>query len=301
MPEKHVAVVGAVNLDIWGQSFDALIARDSNPGTVRLSLGGVGRNICHNLRLLGAETKFLTAIGDDGWGAQIAQSCRDLGINLDRAIFVPGGRTSSYLCVSGPDGDLALGISDTDIAAHITPQILLENLDFLNSASLVVFDGNLTEQAMEALAQNVTAPLFVDPVSVTKAKKLCGILSKIHTIKPNSLEAEVLTGEKSPERAALALHRAGVRRVFVSDGPNGIFACEGSEVFHTPCFPCKLENATGGGDAAMAALCRAFLDGQNLSQSAKTALAAGAIAVSGEETINPTLSVSAIEKIIKTA
>ena len=42
-----------------------LVPHDSNPGQVRMSLGGVGRNIAHNLCLLGTEVKLLTAFGDD--------------------------------------------------------------------------------------------------------------------------------------------------------------------------------------------------------------------------------------------
>ena len=49
----YVCVVGAVNLDICGRPSRKLIFRDSNPGTVTLTPGGVGRNIAHDLRLLG--------------------------------------------------------------------------------------------------------------------------------------------------------------------------------------------------------------------------------------------------------
>ena len=44
---SYAVVVGGVNVDIGGRSFAPLVAQDSNPGTVRLSLGGVGRNIAH--------------------------------------------------------------------------------------------------------------------------------------------------------------------------------------------------------------------------------------------------------------
>ena len=45
----YAAVVGGVNMDIGGQSYAPLIAGDSNPGRVQMSLGGVGRNIAHNM------------------------------------------------------------------------------------------------------------------------------------------------------------------------------------------------------------------------------------------------------------
>ena len=61
----YAAVVGGVNMDIGGQSDGPLVPGDSNPGRVRISLGGVGRNIAHNMALLGLDVRFLTAFGDD--------------------------------------------------------------------------------------------------------------------------------------------------------------------------------------------------------------------------------------------
>ena len=57
----YAVVCGGVNIDIGAHSFAPLRDRDSNPGRVELSLGGVGRNIAHNMRLLGVPTYLLTA------------------------------------------------------------------------------------------------------------------------------------------------------------------------------------------------------------------------------------------------
>ena len=45
----RVCVIGGANADIIATSFKAFVPGDSNPGTVRLTAGGVGRNIAHNL------------------------------------------------------------------------------------------------------------------------------------------------------------------------------------------------------------------------------------------------------------
>ena len=72
---SYVVVVGGVNVDIGGKSHSPLVSSDSNPGTVRVSLGGVGRNIAHNLSLMGTDVRLLTAYGDDVHGQRIAASC----------------------------------------------------------------------------------------------------------------------------------------------------------------------------------------------------------------------------------
>ena len=76
MGNKTVVVIGAVNMDICGRPDKAPRLHDSNPGTVSFSAGGVGRNIAHNLCLLGMNVKFIAAIGDDVYGDSVYQAAR---------------------------------------------------------------------------------------------------------------------------------------------------------------------------------------------------------------------------------
>lgn len=117
----YAVVCGGVNIDIGAHSFAPLRAKDSNPGKVELSLGGVGRNIAHNMRLLGVPTYLLTAVGGDSRASQVEQSCRDLGIDLSHALHVPDGRTSTYVFVGDSDGDMAIAVSDMEICKKLTP------------------------------------------------------------------------------------------------------------------------------------------------------------------------------------
>ena len=297
---SYAVVVGGVNVDIGGRSFAPLVAADSNPGTVRLSLGGVGRNIAHNLSLLGTDVHLLTAYGDDLYGERVAASCSELGIDLSRALRIPGGTTSTYLYLSDDRGEMALAVSDMEICRKITPGYLAGQLPLLQNAQVVVADANLSEESLEFLANNCPVPLFVDPVSTVKAKKLRPILGKIHTLKPNRLEAELLSGvriesQADLERAADVLTDMGVHRIFLSLGADGVFAAMGQERLRLPNLPGKMVNTTGCGDAFMAALVWAYLEGMDLKQTALAGLAAGAIAMESGETINPSLSAPAVK------
>ena len=291
MKEKvYVAVVGAVNMDICGRPRKKLIFRDSNPGTVRLTPGGVGRNIAHDLRLLGEDVCFVTVFGDDQNGAALRDSCARLGMDLTCARTLPGVFTSSYLYITDERGEMQLGLSDTDSSARITPDFLAAHLAVLNGAAAVVAEGNLPAETLHWLGAHVTPPLFVDPVSAAKAERLRGMLHQIHTFKPNITEASELTGETEPERIITALLGAGVQRVFLSMGSRGILAGEGASRVQQPCLPTQLVNTTGGGDAVMAALVWAYLHGRDLEQSTRCALQAGKCAVEFDGTNNPALS-----------
>ena len=303
-PVPYVAVCGGVNIDIGAHSFAPLRAKDSNPGKVELSLGGVGRNIAHNMRLLGLNVELLTALGGDSRAAQVEESCKTLGIGLSRALRVPDGRTSTYVFVGGSDGDMAVAVADMEICDRLTPDYFASQLAFLNGAAAVVLDTNLPRESLAYLAEHCTAPLFVDPVSTAKAERLSGLLGHVHTLKPNRIEAELLTGvkitdDKSLRAAADALLLQGVQRVFLSLGEGGVLAAQRGETQIVPICKADAVNATGAGDAMMAALVWSYLTGRSLAESAAAGTAAAALAVESEETINPKLSAEAVEARMK--
>ena len=84
--EKYIVVVGGVNMDIGAVSADRLVARDSNPGRVTTSLGGVGRNIAHNLCLLGEQTAMVTVLGQDAFAQSVQENAAD---TAPMSIFTP--------------------------------------------------------------------------------------------------------------------------------------------------------------------------------------------------------------------
>lgn len=294
-----VVMIGGVNVDIGGRPHHPLISRDSNPGHIWTSLGGVGHNIAHNLRQLDVPVTFLTAFGDDDHGARVERGCAVAGIDLRHALRVRGGATSVYLYINQFDGDLALAVSDMEICREISPAFLEQHLALLQTAPVVAVDGNLSEEAIRYIAAHSSAPVFADPVSVSKADRFRSVLSRIHTLKPNRLEAEALTGipvsdPESAHRAARALLDAGLQRVFLSLGTDGVLAADRTGQVLVPCFPAQVRNTTGAGDAFMAGLIWAFLQGLSLAGSAAAASAAASLAVESEETINPLLSASAL-------
>ena len=297
---SYAVVVGGVNVDICGRSFHPLVEADSNPGRVSTSLGGVGRNIAHNMSLMGVDVRLLTAFGDDPNGQRVAASCSELGIDASHALRLAGETTSTYLYLTGPDGEMALAVSDMEVCRRITPAYLAGNLPLLQSAQVVVADANIPEESLRFLAENSSAPLFVDPVSTAKAEKLRPILSRIHTLKPNALEASILSGveihtDADVELAADRLLQMGVHRLFLSLGSRGVYAAMGSERLWLQNLPGTMVNTTGCGDAFMAALVWAYLEGMDLKDTALSGLAAAAVAMESPETINPNMSAETIK------
>lgn len=297
----YAVVVGGANMDIAGKPSEPLVAHDSNPGTVRLSAGGAGRNIAHNMALLGCDVKLISAFGDDAHARELMDGCRNAGIDVRGSLVIPGATTSTYLFIMNEDGDMELAISDMAIYDQLLPAHLERKLDIIENAALCVVDTNIPAESLRWLADNVSVPLFCDPVSTVKATKLDGIVGKLHTLKPNRLEAEVLSGvpitdEASLERAAKALLDTGLEQVFISLDARGLYCANHERAELLPIIRSQVTNATGAGDSMMAAIAWAFLGGEDLEGQGLAGLATSSICVESPATINTNICADAVRK-----
>ena len=118
----RIAVFGGANIDIGGFSHEEARLRDSNPGIVRMSPGGVGRNIAANLALLGADVELITALGGDDRASVLRADCERIGVGLHYALSFPEAGTSTYLYIANADGDMLAAVNDMAIHDFVTPE-----------------------------------------------------------------------------------------------------------------------------------------------------------------------------------
>jgi len=305
--QRKVVVVGAANLDIIGFSDNSLIPRDSNPGRVRFFPGGVGRNIAENLSRLNVPTSLITAVGGGFDGQYIEDSCKDSGICTSHILHMENTAVSAYLAILNPEGDMVMAISDTNSAASITPSMLRERKSLLNSAALIVADANIPGDSLQYLAStHRKKPLIVDPVSVSKAKKLKPILKSIHTLKMNRLEASALVGRqlKSTEDlryAGIFFSEHGVKNIFITLGEDGVYGKNSMNFKEEGIYRSDITvpvNATGAGDAFTAGIVYAVLAEFPIESAFAHASAAARIALSCESAVNPLMSRELLRKFL---
>lgn len=302
---EYVTVVGGTNIDIQGFTKNKLVLQDSNPGKVKISLGGVGRNIAENLVKLGVDVKLFSAVGNDMYGRRIIEECRVIGIDIDNVLILDDAASSTYLCILNEMGDMEVAISDMDIFNKITPEYIKNKKYIIKNSQVIVVDTNVPKGTLEYLVTNFSDKVFfLDTVSTTKAMKVKDIIGYFHTIKPNKIETEVLTGIKingldDLRKASHYFLNKGVKRVFISLGSEGIFY-EDENKFNLIKPPSvKIVNTTGAGDAFLAALVYSYINQFSIYESARFGMAASVLALSHENTINPYMSVEKISKIIK--
>lgn len=275
---NHAAVIlGGVNMDICGKPYKRTVKRDSNPGIISACPGGVGRNIAHDLRLLGMEAELIAAVGGDIYGAELLESCKNLGIGMEMSPVFNDARSSTYLYITDEQGDMQLAVADMDITKRITSEFLAQYIDRINTYACAVFDANLEAETLEYAAKHITVPMYADTVSTAKAPRIKNILPFLTAVKPNLIEAQTLTGKIWPEDCAKVLLDMGVKKVFLSLGAEGALAADNSEIIRIPCDRCKIVNTTGAGDAAMAAIVWADTKGFSLEETARLGVRAGTV------------------------
>ena len=298
--EPYILVIGGSNIDIQGFPKEKLIQRDSNIGTVKMSLGGVGRNIAENCARLGVPTRLMSVIGDDPYGQKILKEAQAIGLNMQDTVVLSGESTSTYLSILDETHDMAMAINHMDSIEKLTVDHIRAKRSIIEHAQLVVLDTNLSQAVLDhLLTQYPKTKFFVDTVSTKKAMKIKDHLKNIHTLKPNRMEAEVLTrsSEKTP---LLELgSQLKCKRSFISLGSQGVQVFEGKTHLHFPTKPIEVVNATGAGDAFMAGLVYAYLKGYDIKETCLTAMAASRLALSHPDTINPNLNEQSLHETLK--
>lgn len=304
-PERYAVVIGGANMDLCGRSNQSLVLGDSNPGTLTSSAGGVGRNIADNLSRLGSKVQFIGAIGEDKWGDQLKQACKLADVGVDHCLTVTGATTSSYLSIHGPDGEMQVALNDMALIDQLDAEALSKREGVLNRSSALVVDANLCDSALNYLfSKHGDKPIFVDPVSSVKATRLKPYLNRIHTLKPNLIEAELLSGitlksEGDLKRIADQLHSYGVQNLLISLGRQGAYSSSNTGTRMISAKETQVNNVTGAGDALMAGLTHGYLNDWEWDDNVNFALGAARLALRANDTINGIMSEQAVNTLLK--
>lgn len=295
-----IVVIGGANTDILGFSAGTLVAADSNPGRVRTSAGGVGRNIAENLAHLGVAVELVSAFGSDPASTLLAEECRAAGIGIGHSLFVPGAIGSVYLAIHDDVGEMALALSDMDILSFLTPGEVAARLADIGEVSLVVLDANIPEDTIAALLLETGAPMLAECVSVAKAPRIASGLERLAALTCNVHEAQALLGGdeiRTPDQAARAaheLHARGVDRVFLTQGSGGVTFCGSDVSGHLAAPSGRVVNATGAGDAFCAGAAWAITSGMDTAECAACGTALAALALGSAATVAPSIDAGRI-------
>lgn len=308
MDEGYVVVIGAASIDIKGRPSAAAAPATSNPGAIRLSIGGVARNVAENLARLGVKTVLLTAVGDDTFGHLILQQTEAAGVDTSSALFCESCRSATYMALLNEHGDMAVSIDDMRICQLLTPVYIRKQRKLLSQAQMIVVDTNLPAKSLDAvldIAHKANVPVSADPVSNQLARKLTPRLCDYTMITPNAQEAEVMCADGMPIRsvadaavAAQKLRACGVRIVVITLGPEGLFYAAEEGSGHIPAMSHEIVDATGAGDALTAGVVYGLCNGMDLDEAMRIGVSAATLTLMSPETVNPEMSLERLYEAV---
>ena len=302
----NVVVVGGANTDVVGATQVRFASCDSNPGHVTISAGGVGRNVAENLARLGSAVAFVTAFGDDDNGNARRAECQAAGIDVSRTVSTPGVPGPVYLAVLDEQGDMRAAVSDMRALEAMGALDVTAALTDLPAVAALVLDANPAPDVLAAAKRVLPdTALFLECVSAAKAVRLAPLLEGAAAVHANVLEAGVLLGRAVGSSLDDALQAArdlvgrGVAAAYVTAGAHGIAyaSAEGEGTRTAP--GTAVVNATGAGDAFMAGVVAATLDGADAHVCAAFASACAAITLASEETVAGRMSRQAVESLME--
>lgn len=299
MDNSHVLVVGAAGLDTKGRADGPLQPDTSNPGRIRIGVGGVARNVAENLARLGEHAILLSAVGDDRSGLRIRQQALDAGVDISHLIESPGHRTCAYLAVFDQAGDLTISIDDMEVLSAITPAVIYNRRRLIRDAAMVAMDANLSPRAIDSLIRQAVkyqVPVSADPTSASLTERLRPHLSDLFMVTPDLPEAAALCeralGNTRDQGIAAAKHLVslGVRVAIVTLAELGVCYATSEVSGHIPAVQTQVVNRTGAGDALTAGVIFGLLNDFSIDEAVRLGASAAAMTLQYQESVCPDLS-----------
>lgn len=281
---RRICVIGGTNIDILGISDAPLLERDSNPGRISVSFGGVGRNIAQILALLGSRPQFVTCFSTDHYGVMLKNDCEALGMDCSKAVTADGVPSSIYLAILDCDHDMRMAMNDMRLLNCLDPGYLRQTVRDLDEGDMIVLDANLSAECIAAVAESAPCVIAADPVSMQKAGRFLPVLDRIGIFKPNRYEAEMLNGIviRGPEDAGRSLDwflGKGVKEVMISMAEDGVLIGTENDKYWLKHRQIGVANANGGGDAFLGAYVHSRAKGRTVREAAAFAAAAAAVTI----------------------
>ncbi|MBN1511050.1 MAG: bifunctional hydroxymethylpyrimidine kinase/phosphomethylpyrimidine kinase [Phycisphaerae bacterium] len=251
MARRTITVIGSVNMDlVVSVRHLPRVGETVGDGQFRVVPGGKGANQAVAAAALGASVRMVGCVGEDAYGRLARENLAARGVNV-RSVRTVREPTGIALILVDEHGRNLIAVApgaNQRVATRRRCDIALTQLE--------------TPYHRPPARFVILNPAPARPVS----------LRGVDVVIPNEVEAEQLTGQRDPAKAARVLRRRGARRVIITLGERGVFdggACR-------PAFRVRAVDTVGAGDAFVGAFAAAVAEGH--SDPVRFAQAAAALA-----------------------
>lgn len=303
--KPYILVFGTSVYDTFGFAYNNYRPMDSNPGSVKVSFGGVCRNIAENMVRVGLNTKLISIVGKDARGKSIMDHAESIGLDMKDSLVLEGESTPTYMAILDDKGEMMSAIVDMAIIDKVKAEFVDTKEDIIKNSEYMVLDCDNANIVEHILTKYKDCTKFIlDPVSASKVQLIKHLIGEFHTIKPNRYEAEVLCGfeiktKEDIRKAGRYFLEKGVKNVFISLDSEGMYYLNEKEEGFIKADSVKVVNVTGAGDSCVAGICYGYMNNLSIKDTLKYAIAMSVVTISHEHTIFPDMCNEVVENSIK--
>ncbi|XP_058730651.1 pseudouridine kinase [Vicia villosa] len=263
--DPEAVIIGGMVLDIHATPSIHANPGTTTPGKVFYMEGGVARNVAECMSKLGAKPYMISALGFDMAGNLLLEQWKTTGLSKEGILKNKDIETPVVCNIFDVNGEVAAGVASVEaLEKYLTPDWILRFKSTLLSAPVLMVDANLSGPSLEAsckMAADTGCPVWFEPVSVTKSRRISSIAKYVTFASPNEDELIAManalsgSGEFHPLKenhkkdnlsteslfqilkpAILVLLEKGIKVVLVTLGSNGVFLCSkgGPNCFKIP-------------------------------------------------------------------
>ena len=252
--------------------------------------GGDTSNFAVAAARQGARAGYVSALGDDVYGAMLRAMWREEGVD-DSGVRSDGDAfTAVYFVTHDAAGHHFSFFRRGSAASRMGPtqlphaQIAAARVLHLSGISMAISETARRAGVKVSFDTNHRAKLW--PLALAQATIAAAIAASDICL-PSFDDLAVLTGLDSPEAMVEHCLALGARVVALKHGGHGAWLAEGERRLHIAPHPCTPVDATGAGDAFGGAFIARLVAGDDLERAGRYAAAAAALSTEGYGAVAP--------------
>lgn len=223
--------------------------------------GGAVANVAVLTARAGASVALASTVGDDPWGRWLRE--RLIAEGVDAEHVVSAGQTAAAIVTVDGSGEPSFQIYGETLfeGGALGNAVPRAGALYFSSNTLVGPNERDATMAARDAALSADRPVIFDPnlrlgrwrSSAEAAATANACVPGALLVRCNEAEGTLMTGEYDPERAALALLKAGARLVVITLGPRGALL-RGEIRADAPGVAAAVRSTVGAGDSVTAVL-----------------------------------------------
>ncbi|XP_008778470.1 uncharacterized sugar kinase YeiI isoform X2 [Phoenix dactylifera] len=248
-------IIGGMVMDIHAKPSAHPIPGTTTPGKVQYVSGGVARNVAECMSKLGNKPFMISVVGHDMAGDLLLKYWKSAGLSTEGILKLESITTPVVSNMFDSSGELAMAVASVEaVETFLTPGWIQRFQRNICSAPMLMVDANLNSPSLKVACQIAAGsgiPVWFEPVSVTKSRRIASVVNYITCASPNENELVAMANALSPEKefsyiqheaaegkghsveslfemlkpAMCSLLQKGIKLLVVTLGSHGLFLC----------------------------------------------------------------------------